>query len=132
MQSNLTAKRRNVKSSRKPAPRKPIVRCCDATELVNPEPECSLDYAVGSLAATVEALLELDERDRENAMIAQHENDPEVQYLESLERDWAEPDEFEQAWIYERDRDIEETQRELWEREHYPNTRTVLSARFDD
>ena len=82
--TTLTRERRNVKPSRMPAPRKPFFRCCDGTELVNPEPVCTVDYSNGSLAWQVETLLELDERDHENAMIREYENDAEAQHLATL------------------------------------------------
>ena len=84
MQSTLAHSRRNVKSSRKPADRKPFVRCCDGTELRNPEPTCTVDFTPGSIAWTVETLAEMDERDRENAMVREYENDPERQYFATL------------------------------------------------
>ena len=81
MQSTLAHSRRNVKPSRKPAARKPFIRCCDGTELINPEPVCTVDYSDGSLAWQVETLLELDERDRDNAMVREYEDDPERRYF---------------------------------------------------
>ena len=88
MQATVTRERRTVKpNTRKPAPRKPRVRSMDGTSITCPEPVCTVDYSAGSLAWTVETMLEQDERAHEAAMCAEHDADLEARHFEAINRD---------------------------------------------